>query len=48
MSQLKTNSITNIGNTGDANIELYARRVIHQIRNLQNLAIQPRSDFATS
>ena len=37
MSQLKTNSITNIGNTGDANIELYADGST-SIRNLQNLA----------
>jgi len=37
MSQLKTNSITNIGNTGDANIELYADGST-SIRNLQNLS----------
>jgi len=37
MSQLKTNSITNIANTGDANIELYADGST-SIRNLQNLS----------
>jgi len=37
MSQLKTNSITNIGNTGDANITLHSNGST-SIRNLRNLS----------